>query len=177
MKEKKHNQSRIMNIIFGVVIIFLLYKTFEGKYHLSSDDLDYTIARTTGYSGRGGMESYIDYVYFVDPITEGLASGYVSLKDFGNTQTGNMQISTFRTFSEYAGATDCDCGAGAASNHELGHIFNIYHNEEFKGHRVSGNLMNTSPPRGILGKPGAKERVTTPEQRDTMLEHIPELGQ
>src|SRR5690554_3626529 len=66
MKEKKHNQSRIMNIIFGVVIIFLLYKTFEGKYHLSSDDLDYTIARTTGYSGRGGMESYIDYVYFVD---------------------------------------------------------------------------------------------------------------
>lgn len=55
-----------MNIIFGMIISYALYKTFEDNYYINYDDLDYTIAKTTGYSGRGGTERNINYMYFVN---------------------------------------------------------------------------------------------------------------
>lgn len=65
MKNNKYN--KIAKIIFAIaVIVFLLYKSYGDKYHLSSNNIEYTIAKTTGYSGGRGMQSYIDYVYFID---------------------------------------------------------------------------------------------------------------
>jgi len=65
MKENKYN--KIAKIIFAIaVIVFLLYKSYGDKYHLSSNNVEYTIAKTTDYSGGRGMQSYIDYVYFID---------------------------------------------------------------------------------------------------------------
>lgn len=66
MKEDNNKYSTIMNIIFGAILLFVLYKTFEDNYYLRYDDLDYTIAKTIRYSGRGGTERNINYLYFVD---------------------------------------------------------------------------------------------------------------
>jgi hypothetical protein len=65
MKENKY--AKIAKIIFAIaVIVFLLYKSYGDKYHLSSNNIEYTIAKTTRYSGGRGMQSYINYIYFID---------------------------------------------------------------------------------------------------------------
>ena len=102
------------------------------------------------------------------------ALGFVANKDFGNTQTGNIQISTENTFSQFNASPYSDSGAGATGNHELGHIFNVQHNEITYGKRIGGNLMNEKSVQSDPGKPIIKERNILPEQRDIMLLSIPE---
>lgn len=87
------------------------------------------------------------------------ANGYVLEEDNGNTQTGDMQISSVANFEE-AEKLNYTPSPGHTASHELGHIFGIIHNS------TKGNLMREG------SKP--KERNITPEQRDTMLKNTPE---
>ena len=126
----------------------------------------------------------MEFVPFVGDgsFTDGSAFGLVADKDFGNTQTGNMQISTGVTRPD-----DCDCGHGATANHELGHILGfvghiedavnkdyLSPNKEKAEKQKSNNLMRTTPQVSAPGTEVEKNREILPSQRDTMLDNIPE---
>ena len=67
MKRYKDNK-KLVNIIFGVFLIFMIYKFFEYKYFINSNDTEETIAKTVDFSGRGGTRRFIDYIYIVNDI-------------------------------------------------------------------------------------------------------------
>ncbi len=64
---KTNNDSKkLVKIIFGIFIIFMIYRFVEHKYFINSDDTEETIAKTIEYSGSGGTRRFIRYRYFVD---------------------------------------------------------------------------------------------------------------
>lgn len=82
----------------------------------------------------------------------------------GNTQTGNMQVSSYNNYAQ----PDDPAGVvkntpGHTGSHELGHIFGLQHD-------------NTPKPNGNLMRDGSNsnERTVTPKERDIMLNNIPE---
>jgi RHS repeat-associated protein len=94
-----------------------------------------------------------------DAIQIAQADGLIEEKDFGNSQTGTIQVSSLANFKEgkklgYTGTP------GHTASHEFGHIVGLPHLNE------DGNLM----------KDGSRsnERKVTPEQITEMLKNIPE---
>ncbi|MGV1012917.1 MAG: RHS repeat-associated core domain-containing protein, partial [Flavobacterium sp.] len=107
------------------------------------------------------------------------AGGAVLRSDFGNTQTGNMQISTQNSFPQ-AGDTPAESSAkrpGSVIKHEVGHVFGLEHVKR------DGNNSNATNERNVknvmfdqaAGHP--KESVEiTPEQRTQILNNIPTVA-
>lgn len=95
-----------------------------------------------------------------DAIQVAQAEGTILEADFGNTQTGNVQISSLANFSKVGKDHGYSGAPGHTGSHELGHILGIEHKNK------DGNLM----------KDGSKtnEREITKEQRTEMLKNIPE---
>lgn len=64
---KRDKSKWIMLTLFGVAAAFFIYKNYEFDYYLK-DNYDFTIGKTIGFSGRGGTQRNIDYVYYVAGI-------------------------------------------------------------------------------------------------------------
>ena len=92
-----------------------------------------------------------------------VAPGFTDNASVGNTQTGTVQISSKNSTFEGT-PTDAQPGAGGTTTHELGHIFGLPDNVN----NVQGNRMNNNPGNNKT------DRNITPEQRQTMLNNIPE---
>ncbi len=94
-----------------------------------------------------------------DAIQTAQADGLIEEKDFGNTQTGTMQVSSLANF-EVGKKLGYTGTPGHTASHEFGHIVGLPHLNK------DGNLMKEGSE--------SKERNITPEQRDEMLNNIPE---
>src|SRR5690554_4844297 len=64
--KNNNNNKRLVKIIFGIFIIFMIYKFIEHKYFINSNYTEQTIAKTIEYSGSGGTRRFIRYRYFVN---------------------------------------------------------------------------------------------------------------
>ncbi len=103
------------------------------------------------------------------------AYGAVTEDDFGNAQTGNMQISTFNSFPQ-PGDDDQTLEKkrpGATGSHETGHIFGLEHT---KISSKNSNATNEANRKNLMyeGVSEAKGREITDEQRSEILKIIPE---
>ena len=98
-----------------------------------------------------------DYQSQAINATQGL--GFTEDKDYGNTQTGKMQISARNNF-EHADVGKPLGEAGHTGSHETGHILGLPHND------IDGNLMRDGG--------NSNDLNITPAQRSDFLKNIPE---
>lgn len=104
------------------------------------------------------------------------AYGAVLQTDFGNTQTGNMQISTFNSFPQPGDSpVSLDMKRpGATGSHEMGHIFGLQHldtSDKYSNKKNEANRRNLMYERVA----DTKGREITEEQRIEILKTIPEI--
>jgi hypothetical protein len=152
------------------------------------------------YSGKNAEGQQVNFSFINDPeatltaeftdrvsYPEGYASpeatremsqagGAVLLTDFGNTQTGNMQISTQNSFPQ-AGDTKEQSDSkrpGSVIKHEMGHIFGLQHlkRDEKQSNKKNDEAVNNVMFDQAQGHPKESVQITK-EQRTQILNNIP----
>lgn len=60
----RESSKKIMLLIFILTIIFFIYENLEFDNYLK-DNYAFTVGKSTGYSGRGGTNRSINFIYYV----------------------------------------------------------------------------------------------------------------
>lgn len=61
----KKNYIDVFGILLLIFVVYYTYKSFEERHYLS-DEVEYTIAKTTKFSGRGGSKRNVNYIFYVN---------------------------------------------------------------------------------------------------------------
>lgn len=122
------------------------------------------------------MVSYPEgYATPLDHIEMSLARGAILPADSGNTQTGNMQISTMNSFPQ-PGDTPAETEnkrPGAVAKHEMGHIFGLEHKTTSPNNSNKQNEANSKNVMHDSSTNIKNQTEITPEQRTEILKNIP----
>lgn len=61
----KRTYIDVFGIILIIFVVYYTYKAFEERHYLS-DNVEYTVAKTTKFSGTGGTKRNVNYIFYVN---------------------------------------------------------------------------------------------------------------